>query len=572
MASAPDIITYVGVPLAVLGVAPIIYNTISTVATVMKVKRMLRRGRLAGITRGDVINHVIEVELPRYTIAPLHREDHYKEYWGLCDYPSKIPGGSWTIFNWKCHKVGLKTQRIDYTDQLRQPQAEIGFEELISFLLDLGAIPDATGFRMLRGSGLWVPIGTPLLLSPNGHEAVLTIAPLDDSDGNLSLAVKWSSSWGMRDQSSLPPYWVLIKGTIPPRPDINAEAGKNQRVPGARATTEKGEAQNSKPASLAEAGENPANTGETPVSKTAKYIPLIEEAPPAIRCQIGIKGLIAAIPDDFDPQLFDQLNIGHLEVDDMNANSTGIWFASAITAFGTSSQTILWNYKIPSEILAFAKKDSIPCGILVLLDVVEESATPEWATQYDDEAEAREAQMRKLQEQSRAMMKESQLPPDQKAAAFNERRLKAHDDWMESLKATRRRDAQRAETRMVEAIQSPKWDNKLVAQHNLAWLKKKDHVEESHDLKRVVEVLLWRMVNDPKLAADLATVLDSWKAFVDNGGIRRIDFQILKENQVAFANASLLVAIIEESVSAAHGSLAMDLQECIRVWKKVRLG
>jgi len=42
---------------------------------------MLRRGRLAGITSGDIINHVIEVELPRYTIAPLHREEHYKEYW-----------------------------------------------------------------------------------------------------------------------------------------------------------------------------------------------------------------------------------------------------------------------------------------------------------------------------------------------------------------------------------------------------------------------------------------------------------------------------------------------------------
>jgi hypothetical protein len=41
MASATDVITYIGVPLAVLGVAPIIYNTVSTVATVMKVKRML---------------------------------------------------------------------------------------------------------------------------------------------------------------------------------------------------------------------------------------------------------------------------------------------------------------------------------------------------------------------------------------------------------------------------------------------------------------------------------------------------------------------------------------------------
>ena len=69
MVSGPDIITYIGVPLAVLGVLPIIYNTIATLATVAKVRRILRRGRLTGITRGDVINHVIEVELPRYTIV-----------------------------------------------------------------------------------------------------------------------------------------------------------------------------------------------------------------------------------------------------------------------------------------------------------------------------------------------------------------------------------------------------------------------------------------------------------------------------------------------------------------------
>jgi hypothetical protein len=101
MVSGPDTITYIGVPLAVLGVLPIIYNTIATLATVAKVRHILRRGRLAGITRGDVINHVIEVELPRYTIAPLHREEQCKEYWRLCDYPSQIPGGSWTIFNWQ---------------------------------------------------------------------------------------------------------------------------------------------------------------------------------------------------------------------------------------------------------------------------------------------------------------------------------------------------------------------------------------------------------------------------------------------------------------------------------------
>jgi len=552
MVSGPDIITYIGVPLAVLGVAPIIYNTISTITTVMKVRRILRHGRLAGITRGDVINHVIEVELPRYTIAPLQRDQYCKEYWGLCDYPSKIPGGSWTVFNWKCHKIGLKTQRIDYSDQLRQPQAEIGFEELISFLLDLGAVPDPAGFRMLRGSGLWVPIGTPLLLSPDHHEPVLTIAPLDDSDGNLSLAVRWSSNWGMRDPSSLPPYWVLIKGTVPAR--LSSIADSPEKKPSEETTEES------------------ASTEKASVSNTAKYIPTTEEALPSIRCQVGVNGLTAAIPDDIDPQLFDQLDIGHLEVDDIGTNTTGMWFASAITAFGTSSQTILWNYKIPSEILAFAKKDSIPCGILVLLGIVEESATPEWATQYNDEEERREEQMRKLKAQSRAMIRENQLPPDQKAKAIRERDLKSHDDWVDSLNATRRRDAERAETRMVEAVQSPKWDNKLVAEHNLAWLKKEGHVEESNDLKRAVEILLWKMVNDPKIAEDSAKMLDAWKAFVDNGGIRRADYLVLKEGQLTFAYTSLLVAIIEVSVTAAHGSLAMDLQECIRVWRKVRLG
>jgi hypothetical protein len=553
MASATDVITYIGVPLAVLGVAPIIYNTISTVATVMKVKRMLRRGRLAGITRGDVINHVIEVELPRYTIAPLGREEQEKEYWGLCEHPSKIPGGSWTIFNWRCHKIGFKTQRIDYADQLRQPQAEIGFEELISFLIDLGAVPNGNGFRMLRGSGLWVPIGTALLVSPDKEENVLTIAPLDDSDGNLSLAVRWSSDWRMKDHSSLPPYWVAIGGAPPAGPSNNIADLETR--------------------SVEKLAEVPAQDC-TIIPKTAKYIPTVEEAPPAIRCRIGTNGLIAAIQEDFDPELFDKLSndISHLEIDDMNVNTTGTWFASAITAFGTSLETILWNYKIPSEILAFAKKDSIPCGILVLLNVVEESATPEWATKYDDEAERREEQMRKLKEQTRAMMKENQLPPDQRAAAMKERNLRTHDDYFESHNAARKRAAQRAETRMVEAIQSPKWDNKLVAQHNLVWLKKERYVDESHDLRRAVEVLLWRMVNERRLTHELATVLDSWKGFVDNGGIRSVDYQFLKANQVAFANGSLLMASIEDSVSAAHGSLAMDVQECVRVWKKVRLG
>jgi len=364
MVSGPDIITYIGIPLAVLGVLPIIYNTIATLATVAKVRRILRHGRLAGMTRGDVINHIVEIELPRYTIAPLDRQEQCKDYWRLCEHPSQIPGGSWTLFNWKSNVIGLKTQRIDYSDQLRQPQAEIGFEELISFLLDLGAVPDPVGFRMLRGSGLWVPRGTPLLLSPDKHEKVLTIGPLEDSDGHLSLSVRWSSRWAMRDQSSLPPYWVTIKGSPFKRP-ATTDTDEEDFKDGADGEDD---AQAVKP-----------NNEKTPA--TSKYVPETECSPPTIRCQVGLNGLTSAIPDDYDAGMFESLDTRHLEVDESMTNTIGIWFASAITAFGTSSQTILWNYKIPSEILAFSKKDTLPCGVLVLLDIVNESITPEWATQ-----------------------------------------------------------------------------------------------------------------------------------------------------------------------------------------------
>jgi len=116
--------------------------------------------------------------------------------------------------------------------------------------------------------------------SPNRHEAVLTIAPLDDSDGNLSLAVRWSSSWGMRDQSSLPPYWVLIKGILPARPNITAVVEKNENTPEASVATEETEVPNSEPQPVAGTKEESAKTDETLVSKTAKYIPPIEENPP----------------------------------------------------------------------------------------------------------------------------------------------------------------------------------------------------------------------------------------------------------------------------------------------------
>jgi hypothetical protein len=168
------------------------------------------------------VNRVIEVELPRYAATPWDRFNDKQRYWTLSRHPSMIPGGTWTTFHWRTNAIGIKTQRVEYADQLRQPQAEIAFDELVSYLLDLGAVPDPHGWKLLRSTGLWTPVGCALMKSPNGRETALTVAPLDDADGNLSLAVSWSSTWTTRDSSSLPPYWVRLP---PPEPATVDKSG-----------------------------------------------------------------------------------------------------------------------------------------------------------------------------------------------------------------------------------------------------------------------------------------------------------------------------------------------------------
>lgn len=569
MASGPDIITYIGVPLAVLGVLPILYNTTLTLAALSKVKQTLRKSRLAGITRGDIINHVIEVELPRFTIAPLDRDEQSSLYWSVYNYPSLLTGGTWTIFNWKMHAIGLKTQRIEYADQLRQPQADIGFEELISYLLDLGAVPNPVGFRMLRTSGLWIPTGTALLWSPDQTEKCLSIAPLDDSDGNLSLSVRWSKRWRMRDKLSLPPYWIRIEGPDPKQ--IELDAKRDAVLNDEEVVAEAVDPFLEKSPSVNETNPMPSKEDPDAFSTTSKTV--IEDKPvESIRCHISIDGLLAAMPEHEGLGTLQDFPITHLSIHPSNPNSPGVWFASAITALGASTKTVLWNYLIPLPFLIFSRKDAIPCGILVLLSAVAESDTPEWATQYDDEAERRELQYKRMRDQSAAMMREGSLTAEQRALAQRERFDRFVSESNDDRRQAQRRETQRAETRMLEALQSPRWDNGLVAGHMLAWLKREGYICESYGMHRAVEVLLHKALRDIEFAGKMTEMLDMWRAWVDNGGMRKADFVILKEKQAEFAYASLILAVVRESVVATDGSVGMDLQESVRIWKRVRLG
>ena len=413
--TATDIITYIGVPLAVLGVLPILYNTAVTLAALSKIKRMLKHSKLTALTRSDVVNRIIEVELPRYAVTPWDRFSNRSEYWTLSRHPSNIPGGSWTTFNWRTNVIGLNTQRVEYADQLRQPQVEVAFDELVAYLLDLGAIPDAHGWRLLRSTGLWTPVGCSLMSSPDGREKALTIAPLDSSDGHLSLAVNWDGQWTTRDYSHLPPYWVRL-----PPPPVDE-----------RTLDAPGESSSTKETEPIEAAEGESSSMQKKSLDSAQQAGDINAREP-ITCQISADGISTALRQEEQLQSslqLDSLYIDHLRI--RHGKSDGVWFASAITAYGTTNQTILWSYKIPEAIISFTKKETVPCGVLVLLRMVDESATPEWTTKHDDHGASLDSFTRRLKEQRDAMAAEARLPPAQKAQAAMERQRRENEQRMQ---------------------------------------------------------------------------------------------------------------------------------------------
>jgi hypothetical protein len=125
---------------------------------------------------------------------------------------------------------------------------------------------------------------------------------------------------------------------------------------------------------------------------------------------------------------------------------------------------------------------------------------------------------------------------------------------------------------MMEALRSPKWDTKLVAEHCLRWLQGKGLWDDSLTVKDVVGFMLHRMVLDGEFASKICRMLDKWKAWADVGGMKQSDYQAVQDDQVDFAHASLLVAMIRDTSTALEGTVSMDLQECLRMWRKVRLG
>ncbi len=381
MTSATDIITYIGVPLAVLGVLPILYTLLRALLTLRSIRKpLLRLGHVPATntrpdgftTRSSPMTSLIEVDLPRYTIAALDRSD--PAYWkldsssfagdrhALLRFESTLSmveegrvqgflrGGSWRTFHWKKLVVGRKLYRIQWEDELREPAAEIDFSDLVHFLMDWGAVPDAHGWEKLKLGGLWTPGGTVLLRNENigseklGVDWVLRTSIPDESDGVLSLSVRWKvlddTRGTDRGSASLAPGWARLR-----------QPGKG---PFSNQVEEKG------------------------------LVGRIAQAKRALLSTCESEGARFCIEDTrVSRVLWEHDNTETGEFLDLwpgaPDNGGSLWFTCAASALSRRQQIGggLWGFDMPSHIVNFVRKDSVACGVMVMLGLIAEIDAPE---------------------------------------------------------------------------------------------------------------------------------------------------------------------------------------------------
>ena len=193
MASATDIITYIGVPLAVLGVTPIFYTFALALYTRLNLYRICNENGLEVAIRARLMTGVVEVDMPIYQLQPLERQSEI--YW-LVSKTKKISGASWSCFEWFMVEHGQRTYRLQRSDTLVLPEAKITFERLVEFLQDRGASCCARGFVNLRKRGQQTPGQTTLMESRDteanstaGQSPVPLLSFLKPHEGSISLVL-----------------------------------------------------------------------------------------------------------------------------------------------------------------------------------------------------------------------------------------------------------------------------------------------------------------------------------------------------------------------------------------------
>ena len=414
------------------------------------------------------------------------------------------------------------------------------------------------GWGKLKSGGLWTPTGTILLRRAEDDDDeedkgkrtnsdwVLRTSVSDESDGILSMSVKWDYGgevWGSgRGAASLPPGWGRVQ------------------------QPEKG--------TLSEEVENVGLSGRVEDLRS-----ILKAANRSESFRFRVKN------NAITEVLWEHRNIETNGVSELWQNLYGTnaatWFTCAASALTQRKESRggLWGFEIPPQTLDFARRDSMPCGVMVLLGVIAEIDTPPWST-ASEEDENRQSTNRALkhharfQKEIREMQLEKSMPEAQARVARSNRISEKFDQMREDMAADQLARVEKEERRINDAIASPKLSNKALAEACLGWLINKGEVGREWTVSTLAEAVLYLMVVDQRSdgeTAKIVAVLEEWKGWVENGSIKRIHIRSLEDKKVEFCFAAALIAVIQEA-AASSGKAGVDMIECLRLWRKVRLG
>lgn len=457
--------------------------------------------------------------------------------------------------------TGSRLYRLQYSDDLRVPQAEVDLGELLGFLLDRGAVPDVKGLHMLRVSGLWTPTGTSLMLSPDAGQSVLRVSVPDDSDGILSLALRWEKAWDNRDPASLPPSWMRLE--IPP--SINMKTRKEDISLIDMAASEQ--------ESIKDADDENNLKNEAPVITEASteekfsYLP----TPTSLRISLGFLPsatltISTATWELSHTPLPDSPSLTHIR----SAPASG-WFPYIALALGLCKSLPLYTHTLSPSLRALSAKDTIPCGVLVLLGLLAEHEAPDWETKYDSFEEIERHQNSFLARQ-RAIAAERMMTEDQARIARIARETEERARFGEEHRARMARQREREGRREREAFASGRLEARVAADAGICCLVGEGVLRDGAKTQEAVEGLLVRMVRGERIAMGVCDILERWRDWSDRGGMNAEDLALFRKNKTGFCYAICVMGLLREVCGKDESSVAADMQECIRFWKKIRLG
>ncbi|KAK1638691.1 hypothetical protein BDP81DRAFT_422492 [Colletotrichum phormii] len=533
--SASDLITYIGVPLTVIGLLPIIYNVVATLIHLQKIKRVLRRNGISPPLRSDIFNRIVEVEFPWYRIQSPQPQlsDGATENQSIasnnnirlrnlssttstsreeCLPPIKhsdIPGGSWSFLEWKGHQIGTKTQRTQPGDNLRQPRAQIRFWDLILRLYQSArGTVDTTGWSELQESPLWVRGRHLMTLSdtPQKSTLILQVASYHDSESSISLELVRSgprSDWSsfLRDE----PVRFTTHGSIT-LPCHNQLDQKSRET-------------------------------EDEVASDAG----------SIMCDVTVDGLVAVYPSSRN---WDSFNIEHLRIGNGLRHHQGVWFASCAMVLYARSSTPILEYRVPINIRRLAKTAFIPEGVIRSLYGKGGEEIPFMITRkyLKPEGGGQEGEIH---------------PPVTDTYIWKEREM--------NIRKKSRAEFDSQIKRIENVVNTTAMKGPELQEATIDWLRSRGHIPATQSMEEATKTILFRMVTEQDFAKSLCRILDNWNEWVGRGEMSVMDFCIINQIKATFAQASLVILVLADLENGPAFELDI-MQECAAKWEYVELG